>query len=317
MIELKRDDDLRAIFTTEEFLPVLRAIRALRLPDWWLAGGAVRNTVWCKLFPNECALTIKDFDIAFFDREGRREQEVAARDALLKEFPHWIFDVKNQASFGDWRPWHFTFWSSGDGIAHWLHTATAVGIRLNDADEIEIFKPYGLDDLFGGVIRPTWYNADAEAAELKKLDFLQKCPRLVTGEVIPEVIGDLPALSGLVCDELILSEVWCDGQLETPANIVYMRFGDQWHHLCIDIATIFWSLVDKAPAAHSEPEENVDLPLNYFGEKHQLNGVVLTSYDMSYIPNGAMVRLFFANGLCLLHKSIDDHQTCEIERTIV
>jgi len=180
---LQLENDLRAIFATEEFLPVLRAIRALKLPDWWLAGGAVRNTVWRTLFPEDCALTIKDFDIAFFDKNGTRENEIAAREILLKEFPHLIFDVKNQASFGVWRPWHFTFESAGDGIAHWLHTATAVGIRLNDADEIEIFAPYGLTDLFGGVIRPTWHNADAEAAELKKMDFLKKCPRLVTAEV--------------------------------------------------------------------------------------------------------------------------------------
>ncbi|MBS1992374.1 MAG: nucleotidyltransferase family protein [Cyanobacteria bacterium SZAS LIN-3] len=160
-------------------MPVLRAIRALGLPDWWLAGGAVRNTVWCKLFPADCRLTIKDFDIAFFDSGGTYESEIAARDVLLKEFPHLVFDVKNQASFGVWRPWHFTFEGTADGIAHWLHTATAVGIRLNDADEIEVLASYGLSDLFEGVIRPTPHCAKAEAAELKKLDFLSKCPGLV------------------------------------------------------------------------------------------------------------------------------------------
>jgi len=29
------------------------AIALLNLPDWWLAGGAVRNTVWRSLFGKE------------------------------------------------------------------------------------------------------------------------------------------------------------------------------------------------------------------------------------------------------------------------
>jgi hypothetical protein len=46
---------------------VLSAIALLNLPDWWLAGGAVRNTIWRSLFGNDCQLVINDFDIAFFD----------------------------------------------------------------------------------------------------------------------------------------------------------------------------------------------------------------------------------------------------------
>jgi hypothetical protein len=49
-------------------------IAFLNLPNWWLAGGAVRNTVWLwrSLFGNECQLVINDFDIAFFDAFGDR-----------------------------------------------------------------------------------------------------------------------------------------------------------------------------------------------------------------------------------------------------
>ena len=51
---------------------VLPAIALLNLPNWWLAGGAVRNTVWRSLFGNDCQLVINDFDIAFFDALGDR-----------------------------------------------------------------------------------------------------------------------------------------------------------------------------------------------------------------------------------------------------
>lgn len=51
---------------------VLPDIAQLNLPNWWLAGGAVRNTVWCALFGHKCALFINDFDIAFYDETSDR-----------------------------------------------------------------------------------------------------------------------------------------------------------------------------------------------------------------------------------------------------
>ena len=169
---------LREIFCAPEFLPCLKAMRHCNLPDWWLAGGAVRNTVWKKIYGDDCKLTIKDFDIAFFDRQTNREIEARAKAFLTEQFPELIFDVKNQASFGVWRDWHFVFESCEDGIAHWLHTATAVGVRLDDQDQLQIFAPYGLDDLFTGFIRTTPYNELTEAADKKAQSFMTACPHL-------------------------------------------------------------------------------------------------------------------------------------------
>lgn len=88
------------------------------------------------------------------------------------------FDVKNQASFARWRVGRKTYASTEDGIANWLHTATAVGVRLDTQGQWQFFTPYGLDDLFDGIIRPTpahTYNPDAER---KAAEFLEKCPCL-------------------------------------------------------------------------------------------------------------------------------------------
>lgn len=175
---LARDETLKLLFSTGENLSILRAIRDVRLPDCWLAGGAVRNTVWRQIFGEECRLGIKDFDVAFFDKDADRSVEARAREILEKQFPHHKFDVKNQASFGVWRDGQFVFKSCEDGIAHWLHTATAVGVRLNVADEVEIFQPYGLDDLFQGVVRPTPEQVGKEAALAKRDQFLSSCPAL-------------------------------------------------------------------------------------------------------------------------------------------
>ncbi|MBR8835131.1 MAG: nucleotidyltransferase family protein [Stigonema ocellatum SAG 48.90 = DSM 106950] len=158
---------------------VLPAIAKVNLPNWWLAGGAVRNTVWHSIFGENCRLVIKDFDIAFFDPEGDRSQELAAKATLTEQFPHYTFDVKNQASFARWRPGDKTYSSTEDGITNWLHTATAVGVRLDLQGQWQFFTPYGLDDLFSGIIRPTPPHTHNPDAERKAAEFLQKCPFVV------------------------------------------------------------------------------------------------------------------------------------------
>ncbi|MBD6617216.1 nucleotidyltransferase family protein [Komarekiella sp. 'clone 1'] len=169
---------LQTILADTVIATVLPAIAQLNLPNWWLAGGAVRNTVWHSIFGNECGLGIKDFDIAFFDIEGNRSQELAAKATLTEQFSHEQFDVKNQASFARWRLGHRVYTSAEDGITDWLHTATAVGVRLNTQGQWQFFTPYGLDDLFGGIIRPTPAHTHNLDAHNKASGFLQKCPYL-------------------------------------------------------------------------------------------------------------------------------------------
>lgn len=157
---------------------VLLAIAAQNLPDWWLAGGAVRNTVWRAIFGADCRLTINDFDIAFFDPDGDRAQELAAKTALTAQFPDYQFDVKNQASFGRWRPNHPIYSSTEDGVAQWLHTATAVGVRCDQQGQWQFFTPYGLDDLFQGIVCATPTHRQNPDAERKAASFLERCSAL-------------------------------------------------------------------------------------------------------------------------------------------
>ncbi|BAY38521.1 hypothetical protein NIES2111_28690 [Nostoc sp. NIES-2111] len=169
---------LQLILADSPVSEVLSAIAQLHLPNWWLAGGAVRNTVWRFLFSDNCTLFIKDFDIAFFDEAGNRDQELAAKAYLTNLFPHHQFDVKNQASFARWRPGRRTYTSTEDGIQDWLHTATAVGVRVDTQGQWELFTPYGLDDLFIGIIRPTPAHMNNPDAHSKAAGFLSKCPDL-------------------------------------------------------------------------------------------------------------------------------------------
>ena len=186
---IKRMDDLKRlqqILESSVIASVLPAIAQLDLPDWWLAGGAVRNTVWQAIFGEDCQLVINDFDIAFFDLAGvgeasleeNRTQELVAKATLSEQFPHYKFDVKNQASFARWRAGRRPYHSTEDGVADWLHTATAVGVRLDQQGQWQFFTPYGLKDLLQGVVCPTPAHVHNPDAERKATSFIELCTAL-------------------------------------------------------------------------------------------------------------------------------------------
>ncbi len=172
------EERVRAIVIEAGFVPVLRAIRELNLPQCWLAGGAVRNTVWKHLYGNDCKLEVKDFDVVFFDHKATRETEQQAQAILASKFPQHKFDVKNEASFGVWREWRFQFTSTEHAILHWLHTATATGVQLSDDDRITVYAPFGLSDLFSGIVRTTPAQDGHPAAEIKAQEFISQCKKL-------------------------------------------------------------------------------------------------------------------------------------------
>lgn len=171
-------DRLQEILVASPVGDVLPAMAQLNLPNRWLAGGAVRNTVWRSLFGADCALVIKDFDLAFFDANGDREQELIAKATLTAQFPDYVFDVKNQASFTRWRSGRKPYSSTEEGVTDWLHTATAVGARCDVNANWEFFTPYGLNDLFNGIVRSTPAHGQNLDAERKATSFLQRCASL-------------------------------------------------------------------------------------------------------------------------------------------
>ncbi len=175
---LEPEERLRQIIRDCEWFETLYSIRDLDLPDCWLAGGAIRNTVWQNIYGNDCKLKIKDLDVLFFDLDTERPFERSKKAFLESLHGQWVFDVKNQSSFGHWRDWHFSFSNSKDGIKHFLHTATAIGVRLSKDESIEIYAPYGLDDLFTGRLKRTPFCHTEDSAITREADFLEKCPLL-------------------------------------------------------------------------------------------------------------------------------------------
>lgn len=142
------------IESDSDMMAVLRAVRSLDLPDWWVGAGFVRNKIWDTL-QGEGHTPPGDIDVVYFDPAHlSEEEELKLKERLEEIHPTGKWSVTNQArmSFvnGD-----APYTSSLDAISHWPETATAIAVTLDKADHI-IFKAlHGVDDLLAFIIRPT------------------------------------------------------------------------------------------------------------------------------------------------------------------
>ncbi len=169
---------------------LLTAAREIDLPDWAIGGGTVRSLVWDVLHDHNERTQAPDVDVLYFDAADiGKETELTAEKDLAALVPDVEWDVKNQARVHMWRPVPPST-STWDGLLSWSEPATAVAIRLLPNDELEILAPYGLDDLFGMVFRPTGripFHEYLDRVERKAI--ARRWPRVT---VVTEVTGKEP-----------------------------------------------------------------------------------------------------------------------------
>lgn len=146
ILELLRNDVWR--------MEVLRAVRSLGLPDWWVAAGFVRTKVWDAIYAKSES-GLPDIDIIYFDSGDTSEEcEKALESKLLTLCPGLPWSVKNQARM-HLRNGDAPYASCAEAVTMWPETATAIGVRLESDDSFKFLAPLGIDDLLAGVIRPT------------------------------------------------------------------------------------------------------------------------------------------------------------------
>ena len=145
--------ELTNLIKSDHFLmSILKTVQALQLNDCWVAAGVIRNKVWDTL--HNIQTEINDIDVIYFDESDCSiETENVLESKLQEIMPNQPWSVKNQARM------HIKnkippYVSSFDGVAHFPETPTAIAVRLNN-NKIEILAPYGLNDLFEGLVRPT------------------------------------------------------------------------------------------------------------------------------------------------------------------
>ena len=144
---------------TPWFMDALLAARQVGPPDWLIGAGAVRNAIWDHLHGFREPTPLADIDLGFFDPADTSEvREHQVEESLRTQLPGVPWEARNQAAVHLWYPQKFgyevePFASTAEAVASWPETATAVGLRLNDDDNLTVVAPCGLDDLLGMVHR--------------------------------------------------------------------------------------------------------------------------------------------------------------------
>ncbi len=151
-------------------IALLETVRSLDLPDWAIGAGFVRALVWDHL-SGKAKSYLDDIDVLYFDpAQLSQQQERTYERALQEQKPQIPWSVKNQARMhlrNDNPPYKNT----EDAMRFWLETPTAVAVRLEKDGALTILAPFGLDDLFGMIIRAT-------PAGLEKIDQFEERLRI-------------------------------------------------------------------------------------------------------------------------------------------
>jgi uncharacterized protein len=158
-------EELQQIVRADEHLMTLLATaRDLRLPQYRVVAGCIYQTVWNTLSGRSYGTGINDYDLIYFDgadlsEESERRIEDVVRSRLLG-FPAPV-EVRNQARVHHWFEDYFgivypPLSSADEAITRYASGTHAVGVKLADDGRLDVFAPFGLDDVFGLIVRPNY-----------------------------------------------------------------------------------------------------------------------------------------------------------------
>ncbi len=150
-----REALIRIITGDSVRMALLRIVRSIELLDCWIGAGFVRNCIWDNLHGHGIAAPSGDIDVIYYDPTQISESGDRRIEARLSQMrPDFCWSVKNQARMhtrnGD-APYSSVF----HAMQFWPETATAVAVRLNGQDGLDVCAPYGLGDLFQLKLKPT------------------------------------------------------------------------------------------------------------------------------------------------------------------
>lgn len=164
----------------------LRAVRALRLPEWCIGAGTVRNLVWDALHGLEGPVPGSDVDVAHFDAvDLGADRDSALQARLCGICPELPWEVTNQAGVHLWFEQHFghpvaPLETLEEAVASWPEYATAVGLTLDADDRIGVIAPHGLGDLFAMTVRrnPARVSLRTYRERIERKRYTQRWPRV-------------------------------------------------------------------------------------------------------------------------------------------
>jgi uncharacterized protein len=141
-----------------DLMALLHCLRDVALPRWRIVSGCLYQMVWNVLTGRPRGTGIQDIDIIYFDDA---DLSWKAEDAAIKRVTaRGPLQIRNQARVHIWYEQHFgvayaPLRSADESLLRYPIIVQAVGARLEDDGRIDIVAPFGLEDVFGMVMRPS------------------------------------------------------------------------------------------------------------------------------------------------------------------
>lgn len=145
--------------------------------EYYLAGGAIYQTIFNYLHGYDLNYGIKDYDIIYFDDSNlsyeAEDQVIKEVKKFFKDFDMGInLDIKNEARAHIWLKEKYNenlekYNNLEEVLRSWGFSACSIGVRI-EGNFVKVLAPYGLEDLFNMKIRKVGnYDVTEKARELK------------------------------------------------------------------------------------------------------------------------------------------------------
>ncbi|MCU5605577.1 nucleotidyltransferase family protein [Bacillus thuringiensis] len=155
-MKIKTEKDIiRLIENDEWMMNVLQMAKSLELPDWWVCAGFVRSKIWDTLHDYEAKTAMPDVDVIYYHSLHQDEIYEQSLETKLMNIDATIpWSVKNQARMhvvNNMPPYS----SSVNAISKFPETATALGVTLDELNNVILTAPCGIEDVLSLQVRPT------------------------------------------------------------------------------------------------------------------------------------------------------------------
>lgn len=161
---------------------ILRRLPDLGAPESHLVAGCLYQAVWNRISGWPPDAHVKDYDVFYFDDRDlswEAEDQVIRRARELFADLGVVVEVKNQARVHLWYRDRFggdypKLISARDGIDRYLTPCTCIGLTAGR----ELYAPYGLDELWAGLLRMNPANPQPQRFLEKAQSYRDRWPWL-------------------------------------------------------------------------------------------------------------------------------------------
>lgn len=182
-IKEQNDKFISIVKQNQDLMLILDYIYELQLPNFYIVAGSVFQTIWNYYDGKPLNYQIKDIDIIYYDDDNLSQDcEKELENKILNHFKelniNYELDIHNEARVHLWKKANENqdinyYKNTEDTINQFIATVHAIGITKKD-NEIEVYAPYGLSDIFKRTIRPIKHEKNTKELYEKKVNSWSK-----------------------------------------------------------------------------------------------------------------------------------------------